>query len=88
MTVTLLRDIPYSEIRGRQSVTVFFKTRSKIEYDTKQPITKKRHALIYQQGPYYGTIGDCCDYLTHDELLDLERRGFISINGRIKRGKK
>lgn len=74
MKITILRDI---EAPGFSSI--FFKRSSRIIYDTKSPKTKKLHQLLYQQGERYGEIGDMCTYLKHDELLDLERRGFVSI---------
>jgi hypothetical protein len=55
---------------------------SKIVYDSKSPIKKKMHQLIHQQGPRYGTIGDACTYLNHDELLALELSGHIRIVSR------
>ena len=72
-TVMILRDIP------RGSYSVFIRHRSRIEYDAKNPIAKKNHQLIYQQGDHYGTVGDMCNYLTHDELLELEQQGYIRI---------
>lgn len=34
---------------------------------------------------YVEAFGDKCDYLNHDELLQLERDGFVRINVRINR---
>jgi hypothetical protein len=77
MTVTILKDIQPCE-----GYSVFYRQSTRIEYDAKRRQDKKQHALIYQQGPQYGSIGDNCYFLTHDELLDLERRGFVRITGR------
>ena len=79
-TVTILKDIQL-----RKDSHVFHRRTAQIEYDSQSPRHKKLHQLIFQQGDHYGTIGDCCDYLTHDLLLDLERGGFVRINGRIGR---
>lgn len=54
-------------------------SRTKINLDRKRPSNKKEHQLIYQQGPNYGTVGDCCNYLSNEELLELEAKGMISI---------
>lgn len=56
---------------------IFTKRCSSIEYDAKNPKAKKVHQLIYQQGDRYGTVGDCCEYLTHEKLLELEAAGHI-----------
>jgi hypothetical protein len=45
----------------------FYAHSAHIEYDAKSPLTKKQHALVFQQGHSYGTIGDCCDYLSHTD---------------------
>ena len=79
-TVTILKDI---ERPGWHDP--FYKRVCFIEYDSAAPMRKKIHQLIHQQGPRYGTIGDRCEHLTHDELLELERHGFVRINGRVKR---
>lgn len=79
-TVTILRDIQL-----RENSFVFYRRTARIEYDSQSPRNKKLHQLIFQQGDHYGNVGDCCDYLTHDQLLDLERAGFVRIDGRISR---
>ena len=48
--------------------------------DKKSPSKKKEHQLIYQQGTRYGQVGDCCTYLSNDDLLKLEEKGMIKIN--------
>lgn len=73
--VQILRDIKRPDYR-----LPFYAHTVRIEYDAKAPRARKTHQLIYQQGPCYGTVGDCCDYLTHDELLELERQGFVRIS--------
>ena len=65
----------------------FYKQSSRLEYDAKSPTTKKLHMLTYQQGPHYGQVGDQCDYLTHDELLELERRNVVRIHRQARHPK-
>lgn len=74
--VQLLKDIELPRHRKP-----FYRRLSRIEYDAKAPRAKKIHQLISQQGPCYGSVGDSCEYLTHDQLLQLERDGFIRITG-------
>jgi hypothetical protein len=57
--------------------STFIRHRTRIDYDAYTPRAKKRHQLVYQQGDVYGTVGDKCSYLTHDELLALVRDGSI-----------
>ena len=52
---------------------------TKLILDKKSPSAKKEHQLIYQQGVNYGSVGDCCTYLTNDDLLKLEEKGMIKI---------
>lgn len=53
---------------------------TKIILDKKRPSNKKEHQLVYQQDlRSYGSIGDCCNYLSNKELLDLEKKGMIEI---------
>lgn len=59
--------------------SAFYPATSRIDYDAKNPVAKKRHQLIFQRGPQYGGGGDMCAGLTHNQLLDLERRGFVRI---------
>lgn len=74
--VTILKDI---KPKGWSSV--FYARTARFEYDSKSPTRKKIHQLIYQQGPRYGQVGDMCESFTHDELLELERQGFVRIHG-------
>ena len=37
------------------------------------------HELVYQQGVYYGSVGDCSDCLSNDDLLELEAKGMIKV---------
>lgn len=78
MKVELLTDIKTDDLG------VFYKSSSRIEYDAKSPTLHKLHALIYQQGPSYGSVGDKCSYLTHDRLLLLEAAGNVRIARRRK----
>jgi hypothetical protein len=75
-SVRILRDIQL-----RRDGHVYTLACSRVDYDAKRPTEKKLHYLIHQQGSYYGTVGDCCDMLTHAELLDLQRKGFVQIVG-------
>ncbi len=80
ITVTILNDIQL-----RKDSHVFTKRVSVLNYDAKRPRAKKRHQLLYQQGERYGTVGDCCAYLTHAELEMLEASGYVRINRRRER---
>ena len=72
-----LRFIVVRDITPPRWSTPFPRHRSFIDYDAKRPIEKKQHQLIYQQGDHYGLVGDMCSNLTHEELLALERDGFV-----------
>lgn len=52
---------------------------TKLVLDKKSRTKNKQHELLYQQGPYYGTVGDRCAYLNNDDLFALEAKGMISI---------
>lgn len=52
---------------------------TKIILDRKSPSNKKMHELVYQQGVYYGSVGDCSDCLSNDDLLELEAKGMIKV---------
>lgn len=52
---------------------------TRLVLDKKNPANKKEHQFIYQQGSQYGTVGDCCVYLSNDDLFLLEEKGLISI---------
>jgi hypothetical protein len=80
ITVEILADIERPSYRHP-----FYARCSRIVYDAKSPRAKKIHQLLYQQGPRYGQIGDACDYVRHDELLEMERRGLVRIVGPVKR---
>lgn len=71
MRVTILKDIP-----GRYQV--YPKQLSGIHYDK-----RRGHQLYYQQGRSYGQVGDCCEYITHETLMELQETGYV----RIVRGK-
>lgn len=57
----------------------WFPMGTKIILDKKKPVVKKLHQITWQSGPYYGEVGDMTDYITHDELLQLDEKGFIKI---------
>jgi hypothetical protein len=52
---------------------------SKIILDKSNPVKRKCHQLIWQQGNYYGQVGDRCAYLSHEELFELHEQGFIKL---------
>lgn len=81
ITIKILKDITP---KGWSST--FYAATSKFNYDAKSPRAKKDHQLIFQRGPYYGEVGDMCAGFTHDELLELERQGFVKIErtGRLE----
>jgi hypothetical protein len=72
--VNILQDIKLSPRHE-----TFFRRSAHIRYDAKSPKATKIHQLIHQQGDRYGEVGDCCEYLTHAELLDLEAGGYVQI---------
>jgi hypothetical protein len=74
ISVEILKDI-----RRPHFTNPFFARTARIKYDAKAPRAKKQHALVFQQGNHYGLVGDCCDYLSHEELLELEREGAVRI---------
>ena len=80
MRVVILKDIKRPMYREP-----FYARSAHVEYDAKAPRGKKQHALVFQQSNHFGTVGDCCDYLIHEELLQLERDGFVCIETRIHR---
>lgn len=55
-------------------------SRTKIVLDSSAPIAKKEHQILFQQGPRYGSVGDYCYSVDHEELFELERKGMIKIN--------
>jgi hypothetical protein len=75
-TVTILKDI-----QMQPNAHIFRRRSSELNYDSKLPRAKKLHQLLFQQGDYYGEVGDCCEYITHEQLLELERTDFVRIDG-------
>jgi len=59
--------------------TSWFPMGAKIILDKKKPTAKKLHQITWQSGPYYGSVGDMTDYISHDELLQLDQQGSIKI---------
>jgi hypothetical protein len=72
-----MRFLVQRDITPRGYSEPFIRHRSFIIYDAKRPTDKKEHQLIYQQGDRYGTVGDRCVNLGHEELLALERDGSV-----------
>ncbi len=70
--VLIYRDIRVGDSR-------FPKGKSRIEYDSYHEKSRKLHQLIYQQGPNYGAVGDCCAYLSHEELQRLIDDGAVAL---------
>lgn len=53
---------------------------TKIELDKKGKSDRKQHQITYQMDPrHYGNVGDCCDYMDNQKLLELEEKGMIRI---------
>lgn len=75
LSVKQLKAIQLSE--GRFIFPATCQTR--LILDKKSPSNKKEHQLIYQQGSQYGSVGDCCAYLSNEDLLKLEAKGMIKI---------
>lgn len=70
-------------IQLREDSFVFpISCQTRLILDKKSPSNKKEHQLIYQQGSKYGAVGDCCAYLSNEQLLDLESKGMIKIDKR------
>lgn len=59
--------------------STFYPATSRFVYDANNPQSKKDHQLIFQRGPSYGNVGDMCAGFTHEQLLELERTGFVEI---------
>lgn len=59
--------------------TSWFPMGTRIILDKKRIITKKQHQITWQSGPQYGSVGDMTDYISHEELLELEQQGVIRI---------
>lgn len=74
MWVEIMQDIVRAEFSDP-----FWRRGSFIRYDAKSTRPKKQHALVYQQGRRFGSVGDRCDYLKHDELLELASRGLVRL---------
>ena len=74
LSITQLKPIEFE--RG---FTYPLSSKTRIILDKKNPSHRKEHQLIFQQSTYYGEVGDCCKYLDNFELLELEKKGFISI---------
>lgn len=75
LKVTQLKAIQVSE----GSFTFPISCQTRLILDKKNPSKRKVHQLIYQQGRQYGEVGDCCTYLSNDDLLKLEEKGMIKI---------
>lgn len=75
VSVTILKDIELAN-----GLRYALCPQVSIILDKKRKSDSKIHELIYQQGANYGTIGDRCTYLSHDELFELEEKGMIKIN--------
>ena len=81
ITVFVMKDI-----RLRPRGHLYFAHMSHVDYDAKSTVDKKMHVYYSQQGRYYGTVGDCCDYISHAKLIQLEADGVVKITGPMKRG--
>ena len=71
--VTVLKPIP---IKGIERPMPVF---SRIELDKSYPVAKREHQVIFQQGAYYGEVGDRCYYISQEELLKLEADGIVRL---------
>ena len=76
-----MRIMSVKQVRSFNLKGTFFPltTATKIILDKVRPAAKKIHQLIYQQGERYGIAGDHCIYLSNQDLLDLEKQGYIEI---------
>ena len=68
------------DIQLRENGHLFTQKCAVIEYDSKSRRKDKTHLLIHQQGSEYGSIGDCCEYLSQQDLESLAARGLIRID--------
>lgn len=59
--------------------TSWFPMGTKIILDKERPVAKKLHQITWQSGPYYGSVGDMTDYISQDELIELDKQGVIKI---------
>ena len=69
-----------AEIVLRNGIKYPFSSKTIIELDKKSVVAKKEHGITFQQERYFGTVGDYCHYISHDELFELEEKGMIKIN--------
>ena len=76
MRAIVLKDI--TPVGWGPCLEPFIRHRSFITYDK-----RRGHQLIYQQGDRYGTVGDRCYDMPHEELLALVRDGYV----RLERGR-
>lgn len=76
LRVTQLKGIQVSE----DSFIFPISCQTRLILDKKSPSKNKEHQLIYQQGARYGEVGDCCVYLSNEDLLRLEEKGMIKID--------
>jgi hypothetical protein len=78
----MVRIVILKDITPKGWTSTFYVGTSRFEYDARNPTKRKNHQLIFQRGRNYGAVGDMCAGFSHDELLELERQGFV----RIERG--
>ncbi|HKR59947.1 MAG TPA: hypothetical protein VJS64_09430 [Pyrinomonadaceae bacterium] len=75
ITIRILKDIT-----PKGWTSTFYAQTSHFEYDARNVKAKKNHQLIFQRNPNrYGEVGDMCAGFSHDELLELERQGFVRL---------
>lgn len=66
-------------IYTRDPETRPFPMGSRIVLDKKRDVPKKEHQLLWTSGETFGNLGDRCKYISHEELFELQRKGFIEL---------
>jgi len=50
---------------------------SKINLDTSYPVKNREHQVVFQQGSFFGSVGDRCYSITDEYLRELDKQWII-----------
>lgn len=61
--------------------SAFYPETARIDYVRRatSKLNRWSHQIVFQKGAHYGEVGDMAANITHAQLLDLEREGFVRI---------
>lgn len=45
----------------------------------KEPISRRYHQIVFQQGISFGRVGDICTDVSHEDLIELARQGIVML---------